>query len=145
MSSEEFDGDRPAPGHLTVPETRVYAREGEAGHRLALVGDASEVSVRLSDKTAGRVGDALAAAVAGIVADDVGWSSWRLDDPALPAAHDGLDGGVAIVDEGVDGRALLELRASAGLELAVQLCSASAFAVGPVLWAFDEHERPPDD
>jgi len=26
----------------------------------------------------------------------------------------------------------------------VQLCSSSAFAVGPTLWAFDDHERPPD-
>jgi hypothetical protein len=141
----EFDGDRPAPGHLTVPETRIYRREGERGHRLALVGDASEVSVRLDDEAAGQVGDALAAAGSGIVADDVGWRTWRLDDPALPAAYDGLDGGVAIVDEGVDGRALLEIQASGGVELGVQLCSASAFAVGPTLWAFDEHDRPSDD
>jgi hypothetical protein len=137
----EFDRDRPAPGHLTAPESYVYTREGARGRFIALADETvGEVAVRLDDETAGRVGDALAKARGGTY----GWATRHHHDPRLPASYAGLDGGKVTVDEADDRHATLELRAGGGVGLAVQLGSGSTFAIASVVWIHDDHERPPD-
>jgi hypothetical protein len=132
--------DLPAPDQLGVPSVEVVDRSEEAGQRLTLRHDsAGEVSARLDDAVAGRVGDALAEAVRPRFSG-AGWTTRRHHDPALPLTVSGGDGEAVTVSEGRDGRVLLEIE-TAGVSLGVQLVSASAFATGTVLWAADEYER----
>ena len=101
--------DLPAPDQLGVPSVEVVDRSEEAGQRLTLRHDsAGEVSSRLDDAVAGRVGDALAEAVRPRFSG-AGWTTRRHHDPALPLTVSGGDGEAVTVSEGRDGRVLLEI------------------------------------